>query len=94
MTEPVILFVKPRSICDDDRAALQAAGVIVVSIDDPQNAKFTRAYAEVTSTEMLGAAIASIQKTGGNSTVTAFTNFGEAVARLIAAKHPNPKGSS
>jgi hypothetical protein len=82
MTDPAILFVKPDAISVDDKATLKAAGVLVVEIDDPASAKFTRAAAEVESTEMLRVAAKAIR-----SSEIATKEFGELMCKLLTASH-------
>lgn len=62
MGEPAILFVKPKAISQSDKKSLRAAGVLVIEIDDPANAKFTRAGSEIDSTEMLSLAARAIRQ--------------------------------
>ena len=57
MSDPAILFVKPKAISQRDKKALQAAGIFVIEVDDVNNVKFVRAYAEMSTTEMLQAAM-------------------------------------
>lgn len=61
MSEPVILFVKPKAISARDKKALSNAGVIVVEVDDPSAVKLTRAAAEISSTQMLALAARAIR---------------------------------
>lgn len=80
--DPAILFVKPDAISAVDKATLQAAGVLVVEIDDPANAKFIRAAAEVESTEMLRIAAKAI-----HASEIATKEFGELMCKLLTAVH-------
>jgi hypothetical protein len=82
MTDPVILFVKPKAISAKDKKALQAAGVIVVEVDDVANVKLVRAHAELTGGGLLIAAAKAIQ--GYSSGVQA--DFGKAVCAAIQAQ--------
>jgi hypothetical protein len=56
VNDPAILFVKPKAISQSDKKMLQQAGILVVEIDNPADAKFIRANSELSSTEMLAAA--------------------------------------
>lgn len=56
MSDPAILFVKPKAISQSDKKMLQQAGILIVEIDNPADAKFIRANSELSSTEMLAAA--------------------------------------
>jgi hypothetical protein len=93
MNDPAILFVKPKAISGRDKKALQAAGVYVIEIADPSNAKFVRAGAELSSTEMLHAAAKAIAENdySGYSEKA----FGNAICAAIIAKYGIPtKGES
>jgi hypothetical protein len=84
MTDPTILFVKPQSISDEDRAALREAGVIVVEIDDPASAKFVRAGYEIDSSSMLAAAMKAMLDTkGGEYSCELQKRFALNIARAI-----------
>jgi len=91
-TDPTILFVKPGAISSDDKTALSGAGVIVVEIENPQDVKFVRAGAELSSTELLSAAASAIAigttLNSGNEIKRAFASY---VCAAIAAKHPLPE---
>lgn len=80
MSDPVILFVKPKAINESDKSALREAGIIVVEVDDLQSVKFTRAGAELSSTALLRCAAEVIQKAGYPSIQAA---FGVAVCSAI-----------
>lgn len=84
MSDPSILFVKPAAISDKDKRALKTAGVIVVEIDDPQNAKFVRAGAELDGGSLLHAAAVAINDTGYGNDVKAA--FGRAICEAIKKK--------
>lgn len=84
MADPSILFVKPAAISDKDKRALKSAGVIVVEIDDPQNAKFVRAGVELEGGAILHAAARAIADTGYGNDVKAA--FGRAVCEAIKQK--------
>lgn len=64
MTDPVILFVKPKEIRPVDKAALRKAGVVVVECSNPENMKLIRAGTEFTSSGLLEAAMRSINYSG------------------------------
>lgn len=88
MSDPAILFVKPNAIGPEDKTALRDAGVIVVEIDNPADAKFVRAgadFAELSGSHLLLAACDAIQASGISSVRAA---FGEAVCAAIEATRP------
>src|SRR5262245_12591862 len=59
-TDPAILFIRPNAISRADKKKLEQAGVLIVEIENPADAKFVRAHAEIESTEMLGLAAKAI----------------------------------
>ena len=59
-TEPAVLFVKPQSVSADDKGALALAGIIVVEVEDPTAVKLVRAHSEVSSSDMMMAAMRAI----------------------------------
>lgn len=75
MSDPAILFVKPKAISAKDKKALGAAGVIVVEVEDPSAVKFTRAAAELSSGDMLRIAAKTIRENGLGSTREAFARL-------------------
>lgn len=89
MSEPSILFVKPKAISAKDKKALQGAGVVVVEIDNPASAKLVRAGAEVDGGAILKAAAHAIAN-AGYTNGTAKELFGEAVCAAIEATFPSP----
>lgn len=60
MSEPTVLFVKPKAISQRDKKALAGAGVIVVEIEDVNAAKLVRPYAELSGSQMLSCAAKAI----------------------------------
>jgi hypothetical protein len=84
VSDPTILFVKPAAISDKDKRALKSAGVIVVEIDDPQNAKFVRAGVELDSGSILHAAAKAISETPHMNDVK--SAFGRAICEAIKQK--------
>lgn len=72
LSEPTILFVKPKAISDNAKGRLFKAGVIVVEIADPADAKFVRAGVELSSSEMLRCAAEAIMKGGSGQTQIEF----------------------
>jgi dihydroxyacid dehydratase/phosphogluconate dehydratase len=74
MSEPSILFVRPKAISQRDKKLLREAGILIVEIDDPKNAKFIRAHSELTGSEMLKAALWAINQGGSTNTKLAFSN--------------------
>lgn len=83
MSDPAILFVKPGAISKEDKALLVAAGIVVVEIEKPQDAKFVRAAAELDGNELLRCAME-----GMRGYDTAARDFGKAIIAAIAAKQP------
>jgi hypothetical protein len=84
VSDPAILFVKPKAISSRDKKTLQAAGVIVVEIEDLSAAKFVRAHAELSSTALLKAAAEAMGKVGNRDV---FEAFSRAVCSAIQAEH-------
>lgn len=84
MNDPAILFVKPRAISAKDKKALQAAGVVVIEVENPGEIKFTRAHAELSGTEMLTAALKAIATNTYSN--TSKQKFGELVIEAFLAK--------
>ncbi len=64
MSEPTILFVKPGAISGKDKAMLSKASVIVVEIDNPQDARLTRATVDVGHSDLLAIAMRAINSHG------------------------------
>lgn len=79
MSDAAILFVKPNAIKPRDRRALQAAGVIVVEVDDPHAARFVKAEVEMPAGTILKAAAKAIGTSG-----TAKDAFATALTAAIA----------
>ena len=82
MADPTVLFVKPKAISTKDKKALQAAGVIVVEIDDPASARFVKAGVDLDSGEILRAAAHAIAN-ASLSTGSAKELFGKAMCAAI-----------
>jgi hypothetical protein len=83
MSDPAVLFVRPKAISARDKKTLSSSGVIVVEIDDPTAVKFVRANAEITSTEMLRSALMAIAETGYEETKKLFF---DKVAKAIVSR--------
>lgn len=83
MTDPAILFVKPGAISARDKKTLQKAGVLIIEIENPADAKFTRAHAELSSTEMLLAAAKAIYQ---SNMALPRELFGKMICEAITAK--------
>lgn len=87
MSDPSILFVRPKAISPRDKKALQAAGVIVVEVDDPQSVRLVKANAELDGSAMLRAAAKAISESGYQTDVK--SAFGKAMcATLLAQQIP------
>ena len=84
MSDPAILFVKPKVISSRDKKTLQAVGVIVIEIENPADAKFTRAYAELDGSDLL---LAAVQAIPGASFTSVRDAFAKAVCAAVAARH-------
>lgn len=82
MSEISILAVKPGQLREEDRAALREIGVVVVEVSDPADIRFLRPAAELSSSEMLGAALTAITRQGG----TVMSYLGEEIAQAVLAK--------
>lgn len=81
--EPVIMFVRPKAITAADKKMLSGAGVLVVEIENPQDAKLIRANAELTGTEMLMAAAKVISESSSGYIRDA---FGKAICEALLQK--------
>ena len=82
MTDPAILFVRPQAISPEDKESLKEAGVLVIEIDDPANAKFVRAAVELNGTEMLAVAAKAIKHSDA-----ATKEFGKLMCIALQATH-------
>lgn len=80
MSDPVILIVPPQGLTARDKRELHKAGVIVIEMENPQEARLIRAHAEVSSTDLLGAAAKAIS-TDPNS--GSRQTFAKAVCALL-----------
>ena len=83
MNDPVILFCKPGAVQPDDKVVLQAAGVLVVEIENPQDVKLTRAHSEIDGSELLTLACRAIRASD-----VAIKKFGDAMTMALIAKQP------
>ena len=92
MADPCILFVKPQVINDKDRRALQKAGVVVVEIENPADMKFTRAYAELSASELLRAAAEAIPASEFSQKAFAKALCAAIVATKLPPKEPGNGG--
>lgn len=90
MSDPAVLFVKPKAISARDKKALQSAGIIVIEIDNPADAKFVRAGAELSGSELLTAAARAISTCEYPN--AARRAFGEALCQMLLAKQ-SPLGA-
>ena len=81
MTDPAILFIKPGAVSPDDKTLLIAAGILVVEIENPQDAKFVRPYVELDGNELLKAAMEGLR---GYDAAT--RDFGKALMKALLAK--------
>lgn len=67
MSDPVILFVKPKAISQRDKKALKTAGVLVVEVANVADVKLVRAHAELSGSDLLLSALAAIKNSGDYS---------------------------
>jgi hypothetical protein len=81
IADPPVLFVKHKAISDVDKAALKAAGIIVIEMDDPTAVKFVRAKSELAGGELLQLAAEAITQSE-----ISFKKFGLAVATALSLK--------
>ena len=77
-SEPTIMFVKPAAISAEDKITLRDAGVIVIEIDDPQDAKLVRAGTELETGALLNAAAEAVSVSEYSQRA-----FGKAVSEAI-----------
>lgn len=89
MSDPVIMFVKPAAISNRDKVALRRAGVIVVEIDDPANAKLVCASAELDASAMLACAAKAI---ADNPFAGVREEFARAICAAIKAQYERGQG--
>lgn len=87
MTEASVLVLKPRQIKAADRAALRDMGVVVLEVDDPADVRFLRPATELSSSEMLAAALRAIKSYGGTS------YLGKEIIKAVLAKDLPPPTS-
>lgn len=78
MSDPSILFVKPKAISDEDKDTLRNAGIIVVEIENINDAKFVRPHSELSGSQLLHAAAKAVSSSDHATTV-----FGRAVAHAL-----------
>jgi hypothetical protein len=89
MSDPAVLFVRPKSISKADRAALRKAGVVVVEVDNPSEVRFLRPSQEISGGALLVAAAKAIRTTGSMHSVREV--FGRVVCEAIEAEAKNDK---
>lgn len=83
MSDPAILFVKPKAISARDKKMLAGAGVLIVEIDDPQSAKFVRPSADISGSDMLALACKVIHS---QSSSAARENFAKLICQAVFEK--------
>lgn len=87
------VFVCPKgSISDRSVRALREAGVIVVQADDPNQCRFLRPGTEMTSSDMLWAALKALQLKGYSGASEQREEFTKIMFSLVNAKRPQPSG--
>jgi hypothetical protein len=82
VTDPAILFVKPKAISQRDKKALQSAGVIVVEVENPSDMRLTRANADLSSTQLL---VCATQAIAGSGSDYVKVLFAKAICAAISA---------
>jgi hypothetical protein len=82
MDEPSILVLRPGQLKAADRKALREIGVVVLEVDDPEDVRFMRPAAELTSSEMLACALRAIKSQGASS------YLGTEIISAVLAKKP------
>lgn len=91
MNDPTILIVPPQNLSAKDKRDLAKAGVIVLEMEDPTQARLIRAHAELSSTDLLGAAAEAISKDANSASRQLFA---KAVCGLLenaaARNRPTP----
>ena len=88
MNDPTILIVPPQNLSAKDKRDLAKIGVVVIEMDNPQDARLIRASAEVSTTDMLAAAAQTIMESK-SQTSTHAARFAELVCTLLV-KPPSP----
>lgn len=83
MSDPSILFVKPKAINAKDKKALQQIGVVVVEVENVADVKFTRAHADISTDGLTKVAIGMIRDHGTDSMRV---KFATAMCDAILAK--------
>jgi hypothetical protein len=89
MSDPAILFVKPKAVSAADKKALRNVGVVVVEVENPAEVKFIRAAresAELAGGPLLRAAAKAINDTGSEEVKKMFA---KAVCAAIAGIIPD-----
>jgi hypothetical protein len=90
MSEPTILFCKPKAISPADRKVLEKRGVLVVEVADPQSVRLVKPHAELDAGELLLAAVKAIDDQN-SITASARTLFGGHLCDAIKRKAENPE---
>lgn len=57
MSDPTILFCKPGSVSSADKKTLKEVGIIVVTVDDPNSVRLTKACVDLSGNELLSIAM-------------------------------------
>lgn len=86
MSDPTILFVKPKAISQRDKKALQGAGVVVVEVEDPQSVRLLKANTELDGSAILRAAAKAISESGYQTDVK--SAFGKALCAALLQQTP------
>ena len=92
-----IFVCKPGAISAEDRSALREAGVVVVELDDPNEFRQVRAHPELSSGDILTAALTALspESDGGASSATRNrSEFVRLLAKAGRSRHdvPTKKG--
>ena len=86
MSDPAILFIKPKAITAKDKKALQTIGVVVVEVEDPHAVNFVRPHADLNGSELLACAAEAMSKNTWSDESKKY--FGGAICKAILAKQP------
>jgi hypothetical protein len=80
MHDVTLLPVKPGTLSAKDKAALSKAGVVVIEHEDPSSIRLLKPGCELSSTELLVAAMRGVMRDNGAKIAFAdnFTKFLEA----------------
>lgn len=88
--ETQILFCKPATVSEPDKAALREAGIITVEVESLDDVKLVRAGFEIPHGTLLAAAATAVM-----ASPTGSSRFGAEVAKaILALPSQPPKGGA